>query len=51
MLTRVALALAVLGVPLLAGGPAPAAPEPGTIVIMGAGAVVVYLVARKRRKH
>jgi hypothetical protein len=40
-----------MSIPLLAGGPIPPAPEPGTIVIMGVGAAVIFLVARKHRNR
>ena len=40
----------VTSMPIFAGGPAPAVPEPGTWVLMGTGAVALILLSRYRRR-
>ncbi len=48
---RFAAAIAAVCVPVLAGTPVTApTPEPGTFVLLGAGAGALVLFARKRRK-
>jgi len=50
-MTRVLIALCISAIPMLAGTPPSAVPEPSTILLMGGGlAALGFFASRKRRK-